>query len=554
MKGPPSPNQPPTLPESHTSIWTLLWRTFKPDPRASLKHQAAVYLCLFFILTTLAVLGVYITTKIIAAIWGSRLRRKSEGIRRSIFENFLATEDEAGDPERESKGKKNASRPVIVGFFHPYCNAGGGGERVLWGAVHATLKEHKNAICAIYTGDTEVHKSEIIEKVKARFEIVLDEDRIFIVYLLRRQLVAASTWPRLTLLGQALGSVFLGYEAISKLVPDLFVDTMGYPFTYPVVSLLLNIPVAAYVHYPMISTDMFSTLSLTTQLPRYVYWRIFALLYAFVGAFADIVMANGTWTFNHIKEVWWLNRLLHLAFDKSKKLEFQILYPPCSTTDLEKFDVTNARKPIVLSLAQFRHEKRHEIILEEFAKFAKSDAAPPNTQLLLIGSVRDNRDKMRVYELRLLARELGINDDVHFMLEAKWDEVKNWLRTASVGVNAMWNEHFGIGVVEYMAAGLISVVHESGGPRLDIVVPFEGKPTGFHFSTDSNGDMTLATALARAFALTPDEQTEYRTRAQQSASRFSEENFENAWLERLKVLLMLEEYSHVDRISRGSPS
>ena len=27
--------------------------------------------------------------------------------------------------------------PVTVGFFHPYCNAGGGGERVLWVAIRA---------------------------------------------------------------------------------------------------------------------------------------------------------------------------------------------------------------------------------------------------------------------------------------------------------------------------------------------------------------------------------------------------------------------------------
>lgn len=28
----------------------------------------------------------------------------------------------------------------VVGFFHPYCNAGGGGERVLWVAVRAIQK------------------------------------------------------------------------------------------------------------------------------------------------------------------------------------------------------------------------------------------------------------------------------------------------------------------------------------------------------------------------------------------------------------------------------
>jgi len=33
----------------------------------------------------------------------------------------------------------------------------------------------------------------------------------------------------------------------------------------------------------------------------------------------------------------------------------------------------------------------------------------------------------------------------------------------------MWNEHFGIGVVEMMAAGVPAIAHDSGGPALDIV-------------------------------------------------------------------------------------
>ena len=30
---------------------------------------------------------------------------------------------------------------IIVGFFHPYCNAGGGGERVLWCAIRSIQKK-----------------------------------------------------------------------------------------------------------------------------------------------------------------------------------------------------------------------------------------------------------------------------------------------------------------------------------------------------------------------------------------------------------------------------
>ena len=77
-----------------------------------------------------------------------------------------------------------------------------------------------------------------------------------------------------------------------------------------------------------------------------------------------------------------------------------------------------------------------------------------------------------------MANELKIKDDVEFHLDASWPEILDWLRKASVGVNGMWNEHFGIGVVEYQAAGLISVVHNSGGPKRDIVIPIDGEPTG----------------------------------------------------------------------------
>lgn len=32
-----------------------------------------------------------------------------------------------------------------------------------------------------------------------------------------------STWPRFTLVGQSLGSIFLGWEAMSHLIPDLYI-------------------------------------------------------------------------------------------------------------------------------------------------------------------------------------------------------------------------------------------------------------------------------------------------------------------------------------------
>jgi alpha-1,2-mannosyltransferase len=76
------------------------------------------------------------------------------------------------------------------------------------------------------------------------------------VYLTKRNLIEDSRYPRFTLILQSLASTIIGYEAISKLVPDVFFDTMGYAFTYPIVYYFTKVKIATYTHYPTISSDM----------------------------------------------------------------------------------------------------------------------------------------------------------------------------------------------------------------------------------------------------------------------------------------------------------
>ncbi|CCA75133.1 related to ALG11 protein [Serendipita indica DSM 11827] len=89
----------------------------------------------------------------------------------------------------------------------------------------------------------------------------------------------------------------------------------------------------------------------------------------------------------------------------------------------------------------------------------------------------------------------------------------------------MVEEHFGIGIVEFMGAGLIPVVHASGGPVMDIVVPFEGEPTGFHAVTVDE----FATQLHKALTLPPEEALAMRERARRSSERFSTTAFEHGF-------------------------
>jgi alpha-1,2-mannosyltransferase len=63
---------------------------------------------------------------------------------------------------------------------------------------------------------------------QARFDITLDPHSLHFVFLESRWLVEDRTWPRFTLLGQSLGSMYLAWEALSKFVPDLYIGASSH--------------------------------------------------------------------------------------------------------------------------------------------------------------------------------------------------------------------------------------------------------------------------------------------------------------------------------------
>ena len=214
------------------------------------------------------------------------------------------------------------------------------------------------------------------------------------------------------------------------------------------------------------------------------YWHMFAWMYSWVGGNVDVVMTNSSWTQAHMRSLWGPNRV-----QRHKSSNVEVVFPPVAVEKLEQaIDISteseNKREKIILYIAQFRPEKNHALILRAFSAMlhsgnaGASNEAVKGARLVLIGSVRHSDDATRVYDLRLLAHELKIKEDVEFICDASWPEILDWLGKSWVGVNGMWNEHFGIGVVEYQAAGLVSVVNDSGGPKEDIVIEYDGGPTG----------------------------------------------------------------------------
>lgn len=90
---------------------------------------------------------------------------------------------------------------------------------------------YPNVHIAIYTGDLDADPKEILSKTKKAFNIKL-RPNIEFVYLHRRKWVEASMYPHFTLLGQSLGSILLGIEALNSLPPGDIMNRLRYSQCY----------------------------------------------------------------------------------------------------------------------------------------------------------------------------------------------------------------------------------------------------------------------------------------------------------------------------------
>ncbi|XP_015916483.3 GDP-Man:Man(3)GlcNAc(2)-PP-Dol alpha-1,2-mannosyltransferase isoform X1 [Parasteatoda tepidariorum] len=433
--------------------------------------------------------------------------------------------------------KRKNKNCLSIGFFHPYCNAGGGGERVLWAAVRAIQKQFKDMQCVIYSGD-DVNDDEVINNVQLRFNIKLIRD-VKIIHLRSRGFVEAKYYPYFTLLLQSMGSMVLGFEALSNFVPDIYIDTMGYAFTLPLFKVLGSCKVGCYVHYPTISTDMLKVVESRTiavnnrrfisnskffsQL-KLIYYKLFAFIYGAVGRYSELIMVNSSWTNGHILNLW------------HKPEATCIVYPPCDVTEFNNIPLErhkNEKRMRIVSIAQFRPEKNHQLQLKSFHELLKRlGNVPYPPQLVLIGSCRHDEDYERVKRLKDMCNDLGISANVEFKINVTFQDLLNEMTKSSVALHTMTNEHFGIGVVECMSAGLITIAHDSGGPKMDIISTAENQRTGFL----ANDVITYADALEKVFKTGYDDLYKIRSAARESVDRFSDEKYEETFLYIFKLL------------------
>lgn len=146
--------------------------------------------------------------------------------------------------------------------------------------------------------------------------------------------------------------------------------------------------------------------------------------------------------------------------------------------------------------------------------------------LVLCGSCRNPDDANRMKDLKDLSKHFSLENHVEFKVNLKYEELLGELENAFIGLHTMCDEHFGIGVVEMMAAGLITVAHRSGGPLLDIIETSEASRLGFLAVSAQEYAHTLKYILHMG----EEEIREIREKARASVDRFSRKKFSEEFL------------------------
>jgi len=148
-----------------------------------------------------------------------------------------------------------------------------------------------------------------------------------------------------------------------------------------------------------------------------------------------------------------------------------VVYPPVNVEEYLPLSRNRDRDNIILVIG--RIEPAKNITLVPFiAEKVK------NGRFVIIGSIGSYSYYKHLVKL---IKSLRVEDRVRILPNAsEWQKIE-LLRRAKMYLHPMKYEHFGISVVEAMAAGLIPVVHRSGGPWTDIV---EFGKYGFGFRTE----------------------------------------------------------------------
>ncbi|HEV2120114.1 MAG TPA: glycosyltransferase family 4 protein [Candidatus Bathyarchaeia archaeon] len=249
-------------------------------------------------------------------------------------------------------------------------------------------------------------------------------------------------------------------------------------------------PVAQYCYF----TESFSHLAVNPSSPIWqLYYKPASEYYRKHVGRVGTLLSVSDYTKGFVKEKW--------------GRDSTTLYPPCPIQDYSEYGGRRGRENLVVTVGRLVPEKGFDLFVD-LARLL------PETRFLAIASLPEKRS---TYYEQL---RQGAPDNVSFVL-SPLRKVRDILGRAMAYVHCAKGEHFGITIVEAMAAGCVPVVHDSGGPR-EIVTA----DVGFRWRD-------LPTAVGQISALTNDDRLRQRlsTASSARAKRFRPEVFESEMIE-----------------------
>jgi glycosyltransferase involved in cell wall biosynthesis len=136
-----------------------------------------------------------------------------------------------------------------------------------------------------------------------------------------------------------------------------------------------------------------------------------------------------------------------------------VLYPPVSIEKYLTLSKYKDRENIIVTISRIERIKNLDIVID-IAKEVKE------AKFIILGSMQSNS-----YYAHLMRRirMLNLEDKIKVLVNASEELKMEILKKAKVYLHPVKYEHFGIAIIEAMAAGLVPVVHRSGGPWTDII-------------------------------------------------------------------------------------
>lgn len=201
----------------------------------------------------------------------------------------------------------------------------------------------------------------------------------------------------------------------------------------------LNVDVS-YIHYPAVAPSKSIAYRIYDSLIKYYAKSLQGI--------PKLVLTNSSWTARKI-----------LEYYPKLKDRVHVLYPPVEVVYFSEVNSNRDREDLVVTVSRFTPEKKLDKILE-VAKNLR------NYKFILAGST-GRYSQAVIKQLKTRIENEGL-DNVELLTNIPRDKLRELLGRAKYYLHPPFPEHFGIAVVEAMAAGCIPIVYRDGGAWFDI--------------------------------------------------------------------------------------